>query len=755
MTTAPTPDFFNPNLVNLSNCDRELVQYMGAIQPHGALLVLNATNLNIIQASENSLDLLGQHWETLIGLPIDSLLGVALGSSLREAILANPVNEAMVNILNIDHLPGQTEAFHIFANQVDDLILLEFERRNTLVGQLTIDALCELRNAFTSLQKSTSLQDFLQEATKKIRHMSGFERVMAYRFAEDGSGEVVAESKLDELEGFLGLHYPASDIPAPARRLFAMSPLRHLPDVDYLPVPLLPALDRLVDMSCAHLRSVSSMYSIYLRNMGTKATLVMPLLIEGRLWGLISCMQHSAPHYLYYEQRIPLEFVSCMLSQLLESRQALDQQAYRLRLDAVLEHILGAMQSSQTLPSALISGEWHLLSEINAAGVALCMDEKWVLRGSTPTTKDIRSLIDWLETQNKDVFATQALGELCPAFSALKALASGVLAIRLSRRCQDWIIWFRPEVIQEIQWAGDPHKPVEVDQVNGLAALQPRASFAAWKQQVNGQSTPWLSCELEYVARIRYAIFGVIVERAWLLLAQMNAELERSNLELDGFAYAASHDMKEPLRGIHNLVEFLKFEEAERLSQRGQQRLDTILQLTQRMDNLLAALLEYSRIGKNKLELAPYNTLDIITQVVQLVKDAYSEFSIAIQLESSFPILVCDGLWVARIFQNLIANAIKYNQQTLKTVAIGCDTTANPPLFYIRDNGIGIDVHDQQGIFELFNRLYDRKQFGEGSGVGLAIVKRVVERHGGRIWLTSALGLGSTFFFTLSPAKPD
>jgi len=488
--------------------------------------------------------------------------------------------------------------------------------------------------------------------------------------------------------------------------------------------------------------------------MGTKATLVMPLLIEGRLWGLISCMHHSAPHYLYYEQRIPLEFVSCMLSQLLAGRQALDQQAYRLRLDAVFVHLLDAMQSSQSLPNALISGEWHLLSEINAAGVALCMDEKCEVKGNTPTTKDIHSLIDWLETQNEDVFATQALGELCPAFTKLKAVASGVLAIRLSRRCQDWIIWFRPEVIEEIQWAGDPHKPVEVDQVNGLAALQPRTSFAAWKQQVNGQSTPWLSCELEYVARIRYAIFGFIVERAWLL-AQMNAELERSNLELDGFAYAASHDMKEPLRGIHNLVEFMKFEEAERLTQRGQLRLDTILQLTQRMDNLLAALLEYSRIGKNKLELAPYNTFEIITQVVQLVKDAYSEFSIDIQLESAFPTLVCDALWVARIFQNLITNAIKYNQHPLKSVAIGCDTSANPPLFYIRDNGIGIDLHNQQGIFELFNRLYDRKQFGEGSGVGLAIVKRVVERHGGSIWLTSAVGLGSTFFFTLSPAKPD
>jgi light-regulated signal transduction histidine kinase (bacteriophytochrome) len=740
--------------VDLTNCDRELIQFMGAIQPHGALLVLEITTLDIIQASENCFELLGMPWETLIGQNIDRVLGDELGRSLRLAIQSTPSLDSLVNILNVRGLPSQPKSFHLFANVVDQLLILEFEARQTNYQPLSLDILCDLRHSLSSLQNTSSLNSLMQETVEQIRQLSGFERVMAYRFAEEGSGEVIAESKLEVLEPFLGLHYPASDIPAPARRLFAMSPLRHLPDVDYCPVQLLPKLDRSVDLSCSNLRSVSTLYTAYLRNMGTQATLVMPLLKPGKLWGLISCMHHSAPHYLPYEQRIPLELLSPLLSHLMTIRETLDDQSYRKLLDDIHEQLSYEMQKSQSLHDALMSGETNLLTGINASGVAFLLDEKLLTCGTTPSNSEIRKLIEWLELQSDDVFATPILGQMCPTFFSLRNVASGVLAIRLSRRCKDWIIWFRPEVTHEIMWAGDPNKPVELDQSSGFQMLHPRASFAAWKQDVIGQASPWLDCEIEYAARIRYAIFGIIVERAWLL-AQMNAELERSNLELDGFAYAASHDMKEPLRGIHNFVEFIKIEEAERLSNTGQNRLNTILQLTVRMTNLLESLLQYSRIGKNKLELSKHSLLEIITSVVQVVKNAHSAHDLDIQIETPFPTLVCDGVWVAAIFQNLITNAIKYNIQATKKVTIGCIVTTNQPLFYVRDNGIGIDTKDHQGIFELFYRLHDRSEFEEGSGAGLAIVKRAIDRHGGQIWLKSTLDLGSTFFFTLSPSPNE
>jgi len=736
--------------VDLSNCDREQIQLVGAIQPHGVLLVLEEGSLRILQASANCSEFLNMPWENLVGNNIDVLFGDENGKILRAELAVKNIRHGMVHLLTLPSLACYGQALHVFANSINDVVLLELERADPAL-QTASAVLYELREAMQTLQSSTSLQAFLNHAVEQIRRFSGFERVMAYRFAADGSGEVIAEAKLEELETYLSLHYPASDIPAPARRLFSLSPLRHLPDVDYAPVPLLPA-DAInpVDLSYVNLRSVSVMYTQYLRNMGVKATLVMPLFKNGELWGLISCMQHSGPFYLAFERRIPLEFLSQMVAQLSESREALDQLEYRKQLDHVLEQLVLKMTQADSLHQALMQEDTNLLSVIDASGVALLADAKLTVLGKTPNAKEIGRLVEWLTQQKDDIFATHTLGVDFSDSLNFSDGSRGLLAVRLSRKSMDWLIWFRPEILSEVHWAGDPGKPMEIDETNGEILLKPRTSFARWKESVHGQSRPWLVCELDYAERLRHGIFGMIVERAWLL-AQMNAELERSNLELDAFAYASSHDMKEPLRGIHNYAEFLKMEESRHLSENGRLRLNTILRVTEHMADLLDALLQYSRIGKNKLELHPCATKDLVNQTIKLIKETWTDENISIEIKGDLPVIDCDSVWVSTVFQNLITNAVKYNHQPDKKIEIGCDNTFNAPVFYIRDNGIGIDKEHQNSIFELFHRLHGRNEFGGGSGAGLTITKRVIERHGGRIWVQSNLGQGSTFFFTLSP----
>lgn len=735
--------------IGLSNCDREPVQFVGAIQPQGALLVLDAMSLEIVQASENCESFLGLEWQALIGQSIAALLGDDGLPALRAQIASRDLTQSLSHVLTLPLGVCRGQSFHIFANIVDAWLLLEFEKAPGEDQSIGSRVLRDLRTALQGLQQSKSLSHLLTMAVEQIRVVSGFERVMAYRFAADGSGEVLAEARLESLESYLGLHYPASDIPEPARRLFALSPLRHLPDVDYVPVALQPMDGQPVDLSYASLRSVSTMYSGYLRNMGVKATLVMPLLKAGKLWGLISCMHHSQPLYLPYERRIPLELLSQMLSQLMESREELDQLAYRGRLDDVLQQLMLAMGTGDTLHETLMDGPVNLLSEIDADGVALIADAKLQVLGKTPSQKQLSTLQEWLAQQSADVWATDNLQGDFPDSASFSDVASGILAIRLSRKSLEWVIWFRSELLQDVHWAGDPNKPVIIDDSSGEVSLQPRRSFARWKQTVRGRSRPWLTCELDYAARLRYAIFGMIVEHAWLL-AQLNAELERSNLELDAFAYASSHDMKEPLRGIHNYVEFLQMDESPRLSEKGRQRLDTILRLVERMAGLLESLLQYSRIGKNKLERETCRVDTLVRQSVKLMQDAALRDDVEIRVQENMPVIQCDRLWGSTIFQNLIANAIKYNQQTKKIVEIGCDLQSDPPVFFVRDNGIGIAEAHQTDIFDLFHRLHDRAEFGDGSGAGLTIVRRAIERHGGRIWLASQLGRGSTFYFTLS-----
>ncbi len=750
--TATTLEPVTAANVTLNNCDREQIQLVGAIQPHGVLLVLEEGSLRILQASENCGDFLNMPWENLVGNNIDVLLGDENGKTLRTELAVKNIHKAMAHVLTLPSLSCYDQALHVFANSINGVVLLELERTDPTF-QTASAVLYDLREAMQSFQSSSSLQIFLDRAVAQIRDFSGFERVMAYRFAADGSGEVIAEAKLEELESYLSLHYPASDIPAPARRLFALSPLRHLPDVDYTPVPLLPA-DTIasVDLSYVNLRSVSVMYTDYLRNMGVKATLVMPLFKAGELWGLISCMQHSSPLYLPFERRIPLEFLSQMVSQLSESREGLDQLEYRKRLDNVHEQLVFKMTKADSLNQALMQEETNLLSGIDASGVALLADANLTLLGKTPSPKEIGNVVEWLARQQEDVFATHTLGVDFSDSLQFSDESRGLLAVRLSRKSKDWLIWFRSELVSEVHWAGDPGKPMEIDETNGEIILKPRASFARWKESVHGQSRPWLACELDYAARLRHSIFGMIVERAWLL-AQMNAELERSNLELDAFAYASSHDMKEPLRGIHNYAEFLKMEESGRLSETGRLRLDTILRLTERMADLLDSLLQYSRIGKNKLERHPCAINDLVYPCIKLIKETWPDKNISIEIRGNLPVIDCDRVWISTVFQNLITNAVKYNQQPDVKIEIGCDETCSPPVFYVRDNGIGIGQEHQNSIFELFHRLHGRNEYGGGSGAGLTIVRRVIERHGGQIWLKSELGQGSTFFFTLSPAN--
>lgn len=737
-------------------CDREAIHLVNAIQPHAALLVVREPELEILQASANTRDFLGFAPEELIGNRLADRLAPELTLSLQNVLADDALQDGLVHVLRMEAPRHDLRPLHVFANRIDGLLLLEFERAGT-VDATNCRGQSTLRRTIQRLQKTDSLPAFLAMAVEQVRKLSGFERVMAYRFDEDGSGEVMAESIADGLESYLGLHYPASDIPAPARRLFALSALRHLPDLDYAPVPLHPALpatglNRPVDLSYTFSRSVSLMYTGYLRNMGVKATLVMPVMKSGSLWGLMSCMHHSVPRYLTYEQRTPLELLGHMLSQLIASRCDLDQMAYRERLDQTLDQLRHQLRETESLDKGLLAGGTTLLSNFDAEGVVLVTAGNIHRMGVTPDDDSLLPLITWLQQQPDDIHATHDLSRDYPPAKPFVAVSAGILAVRLSRRQSDCVIWFRPEVLQQVSWAGDPRKPVEVDSEGAMLSLRPRTSFAEWRETVKGQSRRWLACEIDHATRLRHAILDIVVERAWHL-ARVNAELERSNLELDAFAYAASHDMKEPLRGICNTVEFLKLEEAERLSETGRTRLRTISRLTGRMSDLLDSLLQYSRIGRSALLLEPTPLLPLARQVANVIRSAQPESRICFDIQPDLPAVACDRVLVGTILQNLMSNAAKYNTHKEPTITVGHDPGQDPCVIYVRDNGIGIAAEDQEKLFELFRRLHGRDEYGGGTGAGLTIVRKAVERHGGHIWLDSTPGDGSTFYFTLA-AEP-
>ena len=746
--------------VDLSICDREQVHLCGAIQPHAALLVLREPALTVEQASGNTLEMLGIAADVLLGQAVEAVLGQSAAAALATRLQRDDLSDALLHLLWVPELAGKSAPFHIFGHRTAHALLLEFEPAEPIDLSRSAEIQSAVRTTLNHLQKASSLQSFLSLAVDNVRAVIGFDRVLAYRFGADGSGHVIAESLEPDLglEPYLGLHYPASDIPEPARRLFALSWVRHLPNVDYVPVPLVPESNprtgAAVDLSHAFSRSVSVMYTEYLRNMGVQATLVMTLTNAGRLWGLISCMHHRGPKRVPYDVRLGAEFFAHMASLLLSEKEAIEHQAYRARLGHVVEGLAGAIRNVQRLGAALTMGEPNMLSEMDAAGAAVVTEEGVALLGQTPAETEVAALADWLAQRADPRFATPALADEYEPAGAFAASCAGLLAIRLSHEAPDCLMWFRPPNVEEVHWAGDPGKAVEVSETDGEIRLRPRTSFALWKETVSGRARPWLPCEIDHAGQLRSVIIEVLGERA-RVLARINEELAKSNLELDSFAYAASHDLKEPLRGISNFARFVQDSEPA-LSDEGKLRVETIVRLTKRMHDLLESLLHYSRVGRTELELTETDLDQVVAQVVQTLKSgSRAAERIDVRTAGPLPRVYCDRVRVVELFHNLIGNALKYNDRDEKRVEIGCDASADPPVFFVRDNGIGIAEQHAQRVFELFRRLHGRDEYGGGTGVGLTIAHKVVSRHGGRIWLESTPGVGTTFFFTLGGARGE
>jgi chemotaxis family two-component system sensor kinase Cph1 len=288
-----------------------------------------------------------------------------------------------------------------------------------------------------------------------------------------------------------------------------------------------------------------------------------------------------------------------------------------------------------------------------------------------------------------------------------------------------------------------------VRETDGEIRLMPRSSFALWKESVTGRCEAWHKYDKEAVAELRQAIMEIILNRA-TEIERANQALAEANIELDSFAYVASHDLKEPLRGIHHMASFLKRSLDKELPSEEAAQLETILKLTRRMDDLLETLLQYSRTGRVELEIKKTGVDAIVDEALVACQRLILERGTRIRRQGSLGSVYCDRVRLGEVFTNLIANAAKYNDKADRWVEIGVEI-GPPRRYYVKDNGIGIEADAMERIFEIFRRAHGPKAFGGGVGAGLTISRRIVERHGGRLWVDSEPGRGSTFYFTLGP----
>ena len=758
----------DPNLqdVDLNNCDREPIHIPNLIQPHGVLLAVSVDNYQILQVSLNTAQMLGIEPQKLLNKPLEELLGDRQVQQIQRC-LSKDFEEINPLAIAIEK-EGQEITFDAIVHQQGDVVIVELETAKSSHEVDFFDFYKLLKSPIDKIQNTHALDELCGVLVKEVRKITGLDRVMVYRFDAEGAGEVVAEAVREDLEPYLGLRYPDTDIPKQAKYLYTLNYIRLIPNVNYEPVGLTPQFNPLtqkpLDMSMSILRSVSPLHTEYLDNMGVAASMSISLVQNGRLWGLIAC-HHNTPKLVPYRIRTACEFIGQVVSSELAAKEDNQDLDYKMKLKSIQSRFVSRISQAEELKTSLMQNYDDLLELVGAEGVALLLDEEITLIGNTPPESAVRAMLPWLEAQfvEEVIYETDSLTKDYVDGATLSETASGLLALLISRVKKTFIIWFRPEVVQTVSWGGNPHKPVEVLE-DGSLQMSPRKSFAKWQETVKEKSLPWKPCEVEAALELRSSIVGIMLRKADEL-ARVNQELSRSNVELDAFAYIASHDLKEPLRGIYNYSSFLIEDYAEVLDEAGVDKLNTLMRLTHRMEDLINSLLHYSRLGRVKLQVHPVDLNELIAGVLDVIKASNRDSQVHFEIPRPLPTVNCDRTQVNELFTNLISNGIKYNRQAEKVIEIGYldfddavvrekmleypDNTPPKTVLYVRDNGIGIREKHLNSIFRIFKRLHGQKKYGGGTGAGLTIVKKIVERHGGEIWVKSEYQKGSTFYFTL------
>ncbi|MFN8388836.1 MAG: GAF domain-containing protein [Bdellovibrionota bacterium] len=744
--------------IDLESCAQEPIRIPGSIQPHGTLIAASFADNRVVQVSENAGTVFGIGPNDLLGMPLSDVLS-RLGVSSLEHRLGSLPSSQQPRFLG----PGSGGAVpvSIIGHSLDGLVILELEHESYSSGpHEVVSSLQEIISPFIdAIQRMSSLHELCTAVALEIRRITGFDRVLVYRFEQDGTGVVVAEDRNERFPSLQDHHFPASDVPAQARQLYTTNRVRIIPDADYRPSPLLPSLNpitgRPTDLSQCTLRSVSPVHVEYMKNMGTASSMSVSVLVGGELWGLVSC-HHATPRLVPFETRATCDLLAQVFALQIAARDRTVDIERRVHQHHILTRLLGAMSDADDFATGLASAAPELLKFQDAAGAAVVSESQCALFGVTPDEQDVRELVDWLFRDQIDVFHTNTLDRLFEPAHRYVAKASGLLAVSISRVSPLMVLWFRPEVVETIAWGGDPRKSESPRSPDGK--IGPRTSFATWLETVRAQAAPWRKNDVDAALELRSAVVDIVLRKTEELAAlsqelrQTNAELQRSNKELEAFSYSVSHDLRAPLRHIVGFAELLKESASGRMLPEDLKHADTIIESSEYAGRLVDNLLSFSRMGRTELLFSPIDmnllVRDVKRDALEGIRDRAIEWDIA-----HLPMVEGDIMMMKLAVLNLLANAIKYTRgRNPARITLRAETKADAIVFSVQDNGVGFDMRYKDKLFGVFQRLHRWEDF-EGTGIGLANVRRIIERHGGSVWADGAVERGATFFFSLPIPK--
>lgn len=500
--------------VDLSNCAREPIHVPGFSQPFGVMMVMPAGKGRISQLSNNSELIFGEEPAQILGQKLSDVLDPDSAAAVNEVLRSGNWREANPLKLTIQRNQGAMQV-NAVVHRYDGLDFVEMEPVASEDSHSASRSFHLVQSALLRLQQSQSIPDLWSAVVSEVQRITGYDRIMIYKFDRDEHGTVVAEQKRSHQQSFLGLHYPASDIPEQARRMYRTNWVRYIPDVHYKPVPLVPVVNenhnRLTDMTHCVLRSVSPIHCEYLHNMGVAASMSVSIMRDTHLWGLIAC-HHDSPRHLPYELRAACELLGQVVSIRIAALEDTEDCVYRSKTNTLQAQFLAELPKSKNIAAALVSQTPNLLAFLPASGAAVCFKGNVLTVGRTPNEDEIRLILDsTLHRVSAPVFVTDRLQDRVFEASEFVDTASGILCFTASRAHKFHVIWFRPEQLQVVKWGGEPTKPVEFDGTN--LRLSPRRSFEVWKEEVRGKSQVWTQSEIEAAVELRATLMSLLLSK--------------------------------------------------------------------------------------------------------------------------------------------------------------------------------------------------------------------------------------------------
>ncbi|MBC8881143.1 MULTISPECIES: ATP-binding protein [Pseudomonas] len=734
--------------VLLANCADEPIQFPGAIQPHGLLFTLQEPELTILQVSANVHSVLGHVPEQVLGKGLDCVLGAGWAEVIKSASAHDSFIDAQRLLMSINGIE-----FEALLHRSQGVLILELEIQDKDAQAIGYsERTGNMGRMLRQLHAASDLQTLYEVSVREIQKMTGYDRVLIYRFEEEGHGQVIAEASSPSMELFNGLFFPASDIPEQARELYRRNWLRIIPDADYIPVPLVPQLrpdtQEQLDLSFSTLRSVSPIHCQYMKNMGVLSSMSVSLIQGGKLWGLISCGNRT-PLYVTHELRSACQAIGQVLSLQISAMEALEISRQREAKVRALEQLNLAMaESEENVFDGLAQQPQLLMDLVGASGVAIIEDRQTHCFGTCPEPSEVRALHAWMIAGGEPVYASHHLSSVYPPAEAYQPIASGVLAMSLPKPVDNGVIWFRPEVKETVQWSGNPKKPLDMESSAGGMRLRPRTSFEIWKVEMTGIATKWSYGDVFAANDLRRSALENDLAR------QVRREQQAVRAR-DELVAVVSHDLRNPMTVISMLCGMMQksfSSDGPHTSRRISTAIDTMQQAASRMNVLLEDLLDTSKIeaGRYTITPQPLEVSQIFEEAYTLLAPLAMDKSIEISFNAEPDLKVqADPERLFQVLSNLIGNAIKFTPK-MGTIGVAAMSNGAEIVFTVRDSGEGIPPEQLPHIFERYWTVKEGNP--TGTGLGLYISQGIIKAHGGELAAQSRVGEGSEFRFTVPMA---